>query len=209
MKTNVVMKRELDGMKVEQNSKGGMFNATILATQWNTRNSKARKDVSTFLDNKKTKMFIEALSEEEKVVPSFLVSTTRGKNAKTLMHPYLFIKFAMWLNPKFEVKVIKFVYDELIVNRNLAGDNYKILSSSGSRLKGYDFILIAKSLQWIVFNKTGKGLRNIATEVQLKEINDIQSKLAFAIDMGYIKTFNQLQEQLRVLYRNKYNKISA
>jgi hypothetical protein len=101
------------------------------------------------------------------------------------------------------------VYDKLIESRHLAGDNYKILSSAGVRLKGYDFISIAKSLQWIVFNRTGKGLRNIATESQLKEINKIQSNLAFAIDAGYIKTFAQLQEQLRVLYRNKYNQLSA
>lgn len=36
------------------------------------------------------------------------------------MHPLLFIDFAMWLNPAFKVKVLKFVYDELIKFRNLA-----------------------------------------------------------------------------------------
>lgn len=29
------------------------------------------------------------------------------------MHPYLFTKFAMWLDPKFELDVIKTVYDNL------------------------------------------------------------------------------------------------
>lgn len=40
------------------------------------------------------------------------------------MHPFLFTKFAMWINPRFEVKVIRFVYDEMIQYRNLAGDAY-------------------------------------------------------------------------------------
>jgi len=33
MKTNVVMKRQLDGIIVEQNSKDGMFNATSFLKQ--------------------------------------------------------------------------------------------------------------------------------------------------------------------------------
>lgn len=41
------------------------------------------------------------------------------------MHPYLFVKFAMWLSPTFEVKIIQWVYDNLIEFRLLAGDHYK------------------------------------------------------------------------------------
>lgn len=40
------------------------------------------------------------------------------------MHPILFVKFAMWLNPRFEVQVIKFVYDQMLKYRNDAGDAY-------------------------------------------------------------------------------------
>lgn len=49
---------------------------------------------------------------------------TRGKNGGTWMHPILFIDFAMWINPSFKYDVLKFVYDELIKFRNLAGDAY-------------------------------------------------------------------------------------
>lgn len=55
---------------------------------------------------------------------------SKGKNAGTWMHPYLFIKFAMWLSPKFEVKVINFVYDKLIEFRNESGENYKEYASA-------------------------------------------------------------------------------
>ena len=40
------------------------------------------------------------------------------------MLPLLFLDFAMWLNPRFKVKVLKFVQDEMIKFRNLAGDAY-------------------------------------------------------------------------------------
>lgn len=45
------------------------------------------------------------------------------------MHPLLFIDFAMWLNPAFKVKVLKFVYDQLIQYRNDAGDTYKEMAA--------------------------------------------------------------------------------
>lgn len=56
----------------------------------------------------------------------------------------------------------------------------------------------------IVYNKTGKELRQVATQEQLIEINDIQTKLAFAIDFGYIKSYPQLMDELRKMYKIKY-----
>lgn len=52
--------------------------------------------------------------------------TFNGKTPDNVwMHPFLFIDFAMWLNPTFKYDVIKFVYDELINYRNEAGDAYR------------------------------------------------------------------------------------
>ena len=52
--------------------------------------------------------------------------TFNGKTPDNVwMHPFLFIDFAMWINPTFKVTVIKFVYDELINYRNEAGDAYR------------------------------------------------------------------------------------
>jgi len=47
---------------------------------------------------------------------------SRGKNGGTWMHPILFIDFAMWINPKFKVKVLKFLHDKLIKHRIDTGD---------------------------------------------------------------------------------------
>jgi hypothetical protein len=81
-----------------------------------------------------------------------------------------------------------------------------MLSSSGVKLKGYNFSEVAKAIQWIVYGKTGKGLRQTATEEQLKELNEIQIKFSFAIDRGYIKSYSQLLEEMREMYRIKKRK---
>ncbi len=205
MKTNVTMVRKMGEFDVHQRTLDGMFNATNLAKQWSVSNK--QKDVGDFLALKSTKEFITALELNDNVDTIKVVSVSRGgKTQGTWMTPLLFIDFAMWLNPSFKVKVLKFVYDELIRERKIAGDNYIMLSASGSKLKGYDYVEVAKAMQWIIYNKTGKDLRQHATQEQLTELNDLQSKLAFAIDMGYIKDYPQFLIELRKIYNAKNKK---
>lgn len=59
------------------------------------------------------------------------------------MHPILFVKFAMWLNPRFEVQVIKFVYDQMLKYRNDAGDAYKELCAAISKIVSNKFMHVA------------------------------------------------------------------
>lgn len=204
MKTSVVMIRKMGDLNVHQRTKDGMFDATFLAKQWNESKTKGRKDVSDFLRNKNTLEFIEALGEDIETDTRNLVTITKGKNQGSWMHPYLFIKFAMWLDPKFEVKVIRFVYDELIKQRHWAGDNYVKLSASGVKLKGYNFSEIAIAMQYIVFGDKGKQLRQKADQEQLMELNELQTKLSFAIDMGYIKSYIELMEEMRKIWKIKH-----
>jgi len=209
MKTNVVMVRKMGIFDVNQRTKDGMFNANSLLKQWNIANE-SKKEIKDYFDNKSTQEFIEVLKNDQStiggIVPMIKSRASKGDNAGTWMHPYLFIDFAMWINPKFKFEVIKFVYDELIKYRNDAGDNYISLSASGVKLKGYDFVEVAKAMQWIVFGKTGKELRQSATQKELVELNDLQSKLSFAIDMGYISTYPQLMSELRKIWNQKNRK---
>jgi len=209
MKTNVVMVRKMGVFDVNQRTKDGMFNANSLLKQWNIANE-SKKEIKDYFDNKSTQEFIEVLKNDTStiggIVPMIKSKASKGENAGTWMHPYLFIDFAMWINPKFKFEVIKFVYDELIKYRNDAGDNYISLSASGVKLKGYDFVEVAKAMQWIVFGKTGKELRQSATQKELVELNDLQSKLSFAIDMGYISTYPQLMSELRKIWNQKNRK---
>jgi hypothetical protein len=203
MKTSVVMIRKMGDFEVHQRTKDGMFNATTLLKQFNK--GERGREVSEFLGNKKTIDFIKAIEEAENLNTEKVVLITRGKNGGTLMHPYLFIDFAMWIDPKFKVKVIRFVYDQLIKERHNAGDNYKRLSESGVKLNNYSFPQVATAMNWIVFGEKGKGQRQIATQEQLIELNRIQVELSFAIDMGYIETFDGLMAEMRKMWKMKKN----
>lgn len=215
MVTSVVMVRKMGEFDVLQRTKDGYFDANALLTQWNAKSGNTRRRKDDFLNSIKTKEFISVIESEisiGEISPKAFYDkkgrmTSKGKSKDEVwMHPYLFIDFAMWINPKFKFKVIKFVYDELIKNRHLAGDNYKTLSASLVKLKGYSFTEVAKALQWIVYGKTGKNLRQSANQEQLQELANLQEKLAFAIDMGYITTYPKLIQELRKIYSNKNNK---
>lgn len=218
MITSVTMVRKMGSFNVEQRTKDGYFDANALLSQWNSNKSNSKRELRKFLESPKTIQFVNEIELESPIDKmrlgenkAFFIkkgrNTAKGRtHDETWMHPYLFIDFAMWLNPRFKLSVIKFVYDQLIEQRNDAGDNYKSLSSSLTKLKGYSFQEVAKALQWIVYNQNGKNLRQTATQQQLQEINDIQKKLSFAIDMNYISSYTQLMDEMRKLYNNKYLK---
>ncbi|MCM8906812.1 KilA-N domain-containing protein [Tenacibaculum finnmarkense] len=212
MKTNVVMTRKMGDFDVNQRTKDGYFDGNLILSQWNSTKGNTRRRLDDFLSSKKTKEFLQVLEDDishgEKSPRAFYDvkgrNTAKGRTTdKVWMHPFLFIKFAMWINPLFELKVIKFVYDDLINYRNIAGDNYKVLSSAGKKLKGYNYSKVATAIQWIVFDKTGKDLRQTANQKQLQEIYSLEQKFAFAIDMGYVKTYKDLIAGLREAYREK------
>jgi hypothetical protein len=81
-----------------------MFNATDLLKQWN-KSSETKKELKIFWRLKGTQEFLEVLKEDLKGC-NYTHLKTRGKYGGTFMRPFLFIKFAMWLNPRFELVVI-------------------------------------------------------------------------------------------------------
>lgn len=159
MITNQVMKRPMGNFLVEQRTKDSMFNATNLLKQWNEASGE-KKEITKFFDNDNTKEFISALMEEEKLnTQNSAYLKARGKNGGTWMHPILFVKFAMWLNPRFEVQVIKFVYDQMLKYRNDAGDAYKELGAAISKIVSKKFMhaamcKIAKAINYVVLMNT-------------------------------------------------------
>jgi hypothetical protein len=206
MKTEKIMNRKLDGFDVNQRISDAMFNATSLLTQWNSIKENPQRDLSKFWELDNVKAFIEIMMQEEKLnTPTEGYLKTRGKNGGTWMHPILFTKFAMWLNPRFEYFVIKFVNDELINFRHSAGDNFKCLTSSLNMFNNVNYPQVAKGLNYIVFGKHEEDLRQNASIEQLKELSLVQQKLSFAIDMGYIKSFDELLNEMRRMYFHKHS----
>ena len=220
MKTNQVLVRQMGQFQVEQRTKDGMFNATSLLKAWNsavnlnTQNSGdlKKKDMDDFFANKNVKEFIEALVDEENLNgENSPYLSSRGKKGGTWMHPILFIKFAMWINPRFEVQVIKFVYDQLIKYRNDAGDAYRELSSAIQDIVPSDFMpkamqKVGEALNWVVFNAHEKMLRNKAgDESTMRELFELERKVADLINDGFIRDYSGVIGYLRKKYIEKNN----
>ena len=210
MITNQVMNRPMGNFLVEQRTKDSMFNATNLLKQWNEASGE-KKEITKFFDNDNTKEFISALMEEENLnTQNSAYLKARGKNGGTWMHPILFVKFAMWLNPRFEVQVIKFVYDQMLKYRNDAGDAYKELGSAISKIVSKKFMpaamcKIAKAINCVVFGKHEHEMRNKqGEEVKQYELFNMERQVAMLINDGFLKSYNHVLEYLRKKYSEKY-----
>lgn len=210
MKTNQIMIRPMGDFKVEQRTVDGFFNATALLKQWNVHNG-AKKDLKHYFENQSANELINTIVERENLnsrKSAYLSS--RGKNGGTWMHPILFIDFAMWINPSFKYDVIKFVYDEMIKFRNLAGDAYpsmcravrSIMPEPIFREKVKD---LARSLNIIVYGRHESEMRNkIGDESKIRELYELELQIAQWIDLGFIKDYNSLKSTLTKLYYRKY-----
>lgn len=185
-----------------------MFNATSLLKQWNV-SAGEKKEIKKFFENQNTKEFISALIEEENLngeKSAYL--TSRGKyNGGTWMHPILFVKFAMWLNPRFEVKVIKFIYDQMIAYRNEAGDAYRELSMAVAKIVTPNFMAsamrqTAEAINWCVFNQHETAIRNKhGEETKMRQLFELERKVASLIEEGFITKFDDVMEYLRNQWR--------
>lgn len=210
MKTNQVMIRPMGCFSVEQRTRDGMFNATALLRQWNESVGE-KKEIKKFFENQNTKEFISALIDEENLdgeKSAYVKSkASRGNNAGTWMHPILFVKFAMWLNPRFEVKVIKFVYDQMISYRNEAGDAYRELSMAVAKIVAPNFMQsamkqLAQAINYCVFNEHETAIRNKhGEESKMRQLFELERKVASLIEEGFITKFDNVIEYLRNQWR--------
>jgi len=197
LKVNQIMHRNFDGIKISQRTKDGFFNATEMLHYYNslTTQNKRFKD---FWENNNTKEFYEALRVEilngDNSAHLKIYDSTRGRGGSTWMHPYMFVKFCFWLSPQFEVKVIKWVYDNLIDFRHEAGDHYKDMCKAISETyqdwygKNPDPLIYVKEahfLNYLVFGSQNGNQRNDASEFQLMLMNRLQK---LNISMIYDKT---------------------
>lgn len=210
MNTNQIMLRPLADFKVEQRTKDGYFCLTSLLNSWNAVHG-TKKELKDYLGNKATQEFVKALADEENLngeKSPYLA--TRGKNGGTWAHPLLFIDFAMWLNPAFKVKVLKFVSDQMICYRNEAGDAYRKLAAAVSRVvppcqMKKTMQTIAKGLNFIITGRHGHLLRNeYGTEDKQKEYFELERQVAMLIEDGFLKSGNAVINYLRMKFQKKY-----
>lgn len=210
MKTNVNLVRKLDRYDVIQRSLDGMFNATSLLKQWNMFNNQDKR-VENYLRTQPTKEFIDELIKEECLdTPQSVCrksKASKGVNAGTWMHPLLFLDFAMWLNPRFKIKVLKFVHDQLIEYRNKIGDSHKPAMNALKSIYavGYDYSKINKAINCVVFGKHEKYIRNTATIEHMQEVYKIHGDIDMLVSNGYVNSVEGVMNHLRMQFNKKYN----
>lgn len=219
MKTNQVMTRKMGQFEVMQRTSDGMFNATALLSLWNNANPQNQRRLDKFWDTTHLSEFMSEIAENELSFksPNFgelknALSRTRSgrRNGGTWMHPILFVKFAMYLNPRFEYQVLKFVSDELIKYRNEAGDAYREMSAAVQKIVGKSEMTqkiqqVAKALNHIIFGLHESEIRNkAAEEISMRELFELERKVASLINEGFIKDFDGLLAYLRRLWNAKY-----
>lgn len=126
----------MGNFNVIQRTSDGYFNATHLLRQWN-ENAKSKPVNSTDLKERRLDAFWDSTNLDQLMseiaenelnfksqnfgdLKNALSKTCRGKkNGGTWMHPVLFIKFAMYLSPRFEYHVLKFVADDMNVGSKI------------------------------------------------------------------------------------------
>jgi hypothetical protein len=219
MKTNQVMTRKMGQFDVLQRTSDGMFNATTLLSLWNNANPHQKRDLDNFWKSTNLTELMSEIAENElgfksvdfTDLKSTLSCARRGKRSGgTWLNPILFVKFAMWLNPRFEYHVLKFVSDELIKYRNDAGDAYREMSAAVQRIVGKSEMMdkiqhVAKAINHIVFGARESEIRNkMAEEGSMRELFELERKVASLINEGFITDFKGLIDYLRRLWNAKY-----
>lgn len=206
MKTPVVMERDLHGMKIRQTTKDGFFNANDLLALYE-KTGGPEKRIERYMSTKSTQEYISAIQADilnstnsgELESPQVYYGK-RGKYGGTWMHPFLFVDFAMWLSPEFKLTCVKWIYDNLIMNRIEAGDTFKevnaALSEHVPKITWMTYSNEARMINKIVFGDPKGGQRNEATEKQLEKLKFLQKadvKL-IADGLDYYDRFEKLKE---------------
>jgi len=232
MKTNVVMKsndRQLFGSLIRQETKTGFLNLSDLEDCFNeirTNKGWTNKNIQELISRRENVERIFYILEKQNIITLDLSKfielvdskgiattmkaygayrTTGARHTKTTwVNPYVWILIALELSPEFYATAITWITDKLILNRIEAGNFYVDLSRAISKFDNVDYIGIAKALNYIIFDRHEPGIRNSATTEQLKELKEVESRLAFAIDMRYIDSQPKLLNEMRRMYYMKY-----
>jgi hypothetical protein len=234
MKTNIIMKssdRTLFGAIIRQETKTGMLNISDLEAIAAKRNALkdytikhtseliSRKDnleriyyilkkqdvinvdMSTFIGNVEN----EGITTTLKIFGAW--KTTGARHTKTSWaNPYIWMLLALEMSPEIYGEAVIWLSDKLIINRIEAGNMYLGLTNAIAKWNpdGTKYATLAKALNFIVFNRHEPGIRNTSTANELKQLEDLEKKMVFAIEMGYIKSFDNLLSELRRIWKLKF-----
>ena len=201
---NQIMNRELGKYIIRQRTEDKFFCATDLLTVYNQENPNKQKRLYDFENIQDTKEFCIALAndlnseglnnEKTRYLESDFSKAKKWKYWWTWMHPYLYVKFAMWLSKELEVKVIKWIYDNLIEFRNEAWDYYKEMCSV---IQNRYQIMNKKTPDPLIFSTEANFINGLAW---------VNSWERNKIDEDKLKTISELQKAYINLANNWFNR---
>jgi hypothetical protein len=178
MNTQVIMKRELFGCEISQQSKTEFFSATELVNAGNKwRRSNGLKDfnLSQYLTSKSLTEFKAELELKYKNV----IVSSRGRNSNTWVHPLIFIDIALAINPKLKVEVYEWLFDNLIKFRNDSGDSYREMSAAiyTRTTNTREFPIYIQKVANLIKKALNVDKWENATEAQLKKRDTIHNSI--------------------------------
>jgi hypothetical protein len=229
MKKKVSMKRLLESFALYQRTEDGYFEANGLLRQWNAIPGNSQRKMNDYLESPKTKEFLaEVVKVQAEETPRSGISPfvdyqpikkKRGRRLQSggslpddvWMDPDVFVDFAMWLNPRFKLYVIRYARDGMIANRHLAGDYHRAMCKAIADIVTPEYIhrasiMASVACNWVIFNEHHKDARNdYGTEEQQAELFKLEENIAFAINEGFIKDFDGLMAFLQKSYIRRWN----
>lgn len=224
MKTNQIMTRKMGEFNVYQRTSDAYFNASSLMQQWNETNHSKQKEVRKYFDLKQTKDFLEELSKkpngEKGDTDNQLVIVIKGKKTKKgqtpdeyWMHPYVFLDYAMWINPRFRVEVIEFVYDQLITLRNQIGDEYREFSACCAKIgcvTPEDYKVMARCLNCAVLGRSRQSnQRNELTVEESEDLKRVYTMFIGAVDNSWINSIDEAKAFFKKEYEKRFGQPQA
>lgn len=151
-------------------------------------------DISTFTKECKKKGVTCVLKEL-----GLYKTVGRGENKLVMCAPYIWVLIALELNPMIYAKVIGYITDTLIFDRIEASDYYKPMNIAIDKIiKDYDYTVAAIEINKKVFGRHQTGIRKTASAKELKAISSIQSTVVEMIEMGFIKTVDDILRVIRI-----------
>lgn len=219
MKSNIVMKsadRNLFGTTIKQETKGEKLSVTDLQSAYNKSRfvyGWSERTVSGIMRGRdftercfyllqergfikvQIDTFIE-MTEKEGIVTvlkglGVWATKGRGENKSVYCDPYIWVLLAMELNPMIYAKVVIWLTDSLIFNRIIAGTEYAPMNSAiKSIVPAPNYSKYAKQINMKVFGRHESGIRDTATQEQLRQIADIEIFITKSIKMGICKSEN-------------------